>query len=456
MAPKKKGSQASDMDFIAAIATSSAEVNGDNETSLGIYPFEEIYIDPQVRLSYDDHEIAELAASIEETGADYGDIHLGLLQPVGLGPKNDAGKRPVVYGHRRYLACERLKAKGMTGVRYLLDEKAHGSAGRKMLTQMIENIQRSDLHAIEVAIGCAAAREDGYSSSDIAKKLGKHASWVSKRMKIATLPESVLFDAKLPAMTSDADALYALAQLCELDLGEGLKAFDDGKVQGTLSRKALEDKVVKIKDARVVKDFPSLDDVRQAIVEHYLSNPDVHLEFVELATKLNIQDRYHTQFTAYAYPVFEHATGEAKKHNEKAEEPPVSPSNTSPAGKGGNGSDAQPEKLPEAGKGGNGSDAQPEKLPEAGKGGNGSDAQPEKLPEAGKGSVSEIAHTPSISAGVLVYFMDGEDRVEGTLVTSKEQTKGQEADPGCVLISVDSQVISIPAEELRLLAVKYA
>ena len=97
------------------------------------------YISPnpeQPRTSFDEEALDELAASIRE---------LGIIQPLSL-RKTGENSYQIIAGERRYRAAMRA---GLTSVPAYIR-----TANDSELTEMalIENIQREDLNAIEIAL----------------------------------------------------------------------------------------------------------------------------------------------------------------------------------------------------------------------------------------------------------------------------------------------------------------
>lgn len=134
------------------------------------------------RKRFDPESIDELAESIKKNG---------LIQPITLRPvepgKNGTSKfhkYEIVAGERRYRAC--TKAFGNTGtvdsiVRELTDEEAFE-------VQVVENLQREDVHPIDEAEGFARMIETGrYDVKEIAARMGKSESFVQRRLKLNDL-----------------------------------------------------------------------------------------------------------------------------------------------------------------------------------------------------------------------------------------------------------------------------
>lgn len=130
----------------------------------------------QPRTDFDEEALQELATSIAE---------LGVIQPITL-KRGDNGKYIIISGERRWrasqMAClERLPAY----IREVEDEDLHAMA-------LVENIQRENLNAIEIALGMQRLVEEcGLTQEGLAQKVGKKRSTVSNYMRLLNLPSEV-------------------------------------------------------------------------------------------------------------------------------------------------------------------------------------------------------------------------------------------------------------------------
>lgn len=122
-------------------------------------------------------EIDLLAQSIKEKG---------LLQPIIVRPKDEYFE--VVAGNRRYNACKSLGWRKIPCHIVELDDKA------AFEISLIENIQRETMEPIEEAEAYKKYVADfGWGSmSELAKRIGKSSSFISKRISMLELPEYVL------------------------------------------------------------------------------------------------------------------------------------------------------------------------------------------------------------------------------------------------------------------------
>ncbi|MCJ9729445.1 ParB/RepB/Spo0J family partition protein [Bradyrhizobium sp. PRIMUS42] len=127
----------------------------------------------QPRRSFDEQKLDELAESV---------LQHGVLQPIVLRQATDAGRYVIVMGARRYRAAKRAGLRDIPAFVH-----AAGSADRYV--QMIENIQRDDLNAPEIAAFIADRLEQGDNQADISRKLGKPKDWVSRYASVQSMPE---------------------------------------------------------------------------------------------------------------------------------------------------------------------------------------------------------------------------------------------------------------------------
>lgn len=155
---------------------------GKTKTS-GISPFSEleiskVYPNPdQPRKAFED--IEELAATIKEHG---------LLQPITVVKKDDGYM--IISGERRYKAHLFNEAKTIKA--YILD----ATDEEVQELTLIENIQRNDLTDFEIANHIVKLWKTGRyaKKSDLAKKVGKSESYVSKAFSSLNLDDEILED----------------------------------------------------------------------------------------------------------------------------------------------------------------------------------------------------------------------------------------------------------------------
>ena len=112
---------------------------------------------------------------------------MGVLQPIILTPNN--GRYNVVAGERRVQAATMA---GLTSVPAIIKSLSNADVLRLAL---IENIQRSDLNAIEEAMAYSVLIEHfGYTHEQCAEQVGRERSTVSNLLRILKLPAEIRND----------------------------------------------------------------------------------------------------------------------------------------------------------------------------------------------------------------------------------------------------------------------
>ena len=137
----------------------------------------DIYPNPlQPRTEFDEEALVELADSIAQ---------LGVIQPITLKRRED-GKYTIISGERRWRASQRAGLETLPAyIREVDDENLHAMA-------LVENIQRQDLNAIEIALSMQRLIDEcGLTQEAMAEKLGKKRSTVSNYMRLLNLPNEV-------------------------------------------------------------------------------------------------------------------------------------------------------------------------------------------------------------------------------------------------------------------------
>ena len=129
--------------------------------------------DDQPRRSFKQEQLDALADSIREHG---------VLMPIVVTKEGD--KYKIVAGERRWRASKIAGLEKMPVIIRTLD------AQNRLELSLIENVQREDLNAIEIATAYAKLKTQfNLSSADVAKRVGKSEPAVINTMRLLTLPE---------------------------------------------------------------------------------------------------------------------------------------------------------------------------------------------------------------------------------------------------------------------------
>ena len=169
----------------ALMADVAPETSGEN-TSMDeprradmMVPIEQIVPNPdQPRRTFDQSALDELADSIREKG---------VIQPliVRESPRK-AGEYEIVAGERRWRASQIARLHELP---VLIREYSDTEV---LEVAIIENIQRSDLNAIEEAAGYQQLMERfGHTQEKLSDALGKSRSHIANLMRLLNLPDDV-------------------------------------------------------------------------------------------------------------------------------------------------------------------------------------------------------------------------------------------------------------------------
>lgn len=131
----------------------------------------------QPRTTFNESSIEELAESIRAQG---------VVQPLVVTPEGE-GIYAIVAGERRWRAARRA---GLAEVPVVIREVAND---RELLElALVENLQRSDLNAVEEAEAYLALQEKfGLSQEEIATRVGKGRPTVANSLRLLKLPEEI-------------------------------------------------------------------------------------------------------------------------------------------------------------------------------------------------------------------------------------------------------------------------
>lgn len=166
----------------------------------------------QPRRTFDETALAELAASIRE---------LGIIQPLSL-RKTGPDSYQIIAGERRYRAA--LLA-GLTSVPAYVR-----TANDAELTEMalIENIQREDLNAIEIALTFKKLIDQYELTQErLSERIGKKRATIANFLRLLKLPSEV--------------QLGLRDKLVDMGHARALLSIDDPRVQLKIYKEILRD-----------------------------------------------------------------------------------------------------------------------------------------------------------------------------------------------------------------------
>ncbi|HNX87889.1 MAG TPA: ParB/RepB/Spo0J family partition protein [Paludibacteraceae bacterium] len=197
-------------------------VNTSGSSSINEVDIELIYPNPnQPRTYFDEEALTDLAVSIRE---------LGVISPVTL-RKNDDGTYLIIAGERRFRAAKSVGLNTIPAyVKTAADEQV-------MEMALIENIQREDLNAIEIALTFYRLMEEYKLTQDrLSERVGKKRATIANYLRLLRLPAEIQMGLK----NKKIDMGHARAILGLNDPAEQLKLYEQILIKDLTVRKVEE------------------------------------------------------------------------------------------------------------------------------------------------------------------------------------------------------------------------
>ena len=212
----------------------TSEVNTQGSSNLCEVEIAQIEPNPnQPRREFDPEALQELANSIRE---------LGIIQPITL-RKVEGGKYQIIAGERRWRASQQA---GLTKIPAYVVTVEDQSA---MEMALVENIQREDLNAIEIALAYQhLAESTGMTQARISERVGKSRAAVTNYMRLLKLPAQV----QMALKNHEIEMGHARALLAIDSPSQQIKLFREVQQQQYSVRK-VEELVQSLKSGEDVK-----------------------------------------------------------------------------------------------------------------------------------------------------------------------------------------------------------
>jgi len=161
----------------ALIKQSETEISERQAYSTDKIEIEKIEANPyQPRTNFDRESLEELAASIKL---------LGIIQPITVREIDD-GKYQIISGERRYRASQ------MAGLGEIPAYIRHADDNNMLEMALVENIQREDLDAIEIAISYQRLIDEcNLTQENLSERVGKKRSTIANYLRLLKLPAEI-------------------------------------------------------------------------------------------------------------------------------------------------------------------------------------------------------------------------------------------------------------------------
>jgi ParB family chromosome partitioning protein len=160
-----------------ALISTQEEVQTNGSSSISEIPIHQIEANPnQPRREFDETALAELAESIR---------NVGIVQPITL-RKMESGTYQIIAGERRWRASQMVGLQSIPAyIRTADDENI-------MQMALVENIQREDLNAIEVALAYQHLIEKyNLKQEELSEQIGKNRATIANTLRLLKLPAQV-------------------------------------------------------------------------------------------------------------------------------------------------------------------------------------------------------------------------------------------------------------------------
>ena len=217
-----------------ALIDTTAEVKTEGSSNLNEVEITQIIPNPnQPRREFEEDALQELATSIRE---------LGIIQPITL-RKMEGDKYQIIAGERRWRASQLA---GLTKIpAYIVSVEDQNA----MEMALVENIQREDLNAIEIALAYQhLAEESGMTQAKISERVGKSRAAVTNYMRLLKLPAQV----QIALKNHEIEMGHARALLSIDSPSQQIKLFKEVQQQH-LSVRKVEELVQALKSGDDVK-----------------------------------------------------------------------------------------------------------------------------------------------------------------------------------------------------------
>lgn len=212
----------------------TSEVNTGGSSNIGEVDVMLIKPNPdQPRREFNEESLRELADSIAQ---------IGIVQPITLRDTGD-GFYTIIAGERRWRACQMAGLERVPAYIRTVDDE------NMMEMALVENIQRQDLTALEVALAYQHLIEQyGLTQEQLSEKVGKNRVTVTNYLRLLKLPAPI----QVALKERQIDMGHARALLSLDDPKAQLHVFDEMVANG-LSVRRVEEMVKELSAGGTVK-----------------------------------------------------------------------------------------------------------------------------------------------------------------------------------------------------------
>ena len=229
----------------------TGDIQTEGSSNLNEIPVNLIEPNPnQPRREFDEEAMNELAMSIRE---------VGLITPITLRQMPD-GKYQIIAGERRWRASQIAGlAKMPAYIRTVDDENV-------MEMALVENIQREDLNAIEIALAYQHMADTmGMTQERIAERVGKSRTAITNYMRLLKLPAQI----QMALKNHEVDMGHARALLSLDSPSAQIRLFKEVQ-KNEYSVRKVEELVQQLKNGNDIQSIKRSEAVKAKLPREYM------------------------------------------------------------------------------------------------------------------------------------------------------------------------------------------
>lgn len=207
-----------------------------SSSAFPLIPVDQIESNPfQPRTDFDEEALYDLADSIK---------HLGIIQPITV-RKIGENKYQLISGERR------LRAAKLANLNEIPAFVKDADDDTLLELALVENIQRQDLNAIEIANSYQKLLEEfNLTQEELSSRVGKNRSTISNYLRILNLPPAIQAAIRYEKITMG----HARA-LASIDDDEDLMSVFKKTIDEGLSVRKVEELVANLKNKSTAKHY---------------------------------------------------------------------------------------------------------------------------------------------------------------------------------------------------------
>ena len=248
---------------------STKEVQTDGSSTINEIELDRITPNPnQPRRDFDTESLNELADSIAE---------IGIVQPITL-RKMDDGTFQIIAGERRWRASKQAGLRTIPAYIRTADDE------NMMEMALIENIQREDLNAVEIALAYQHLIEQyNLTQEKLSERIGKNRTTITNYLRLLRLPAPI----QMALQNKDIDMGHARALLALDNPTLQIKLFQQ-IIKEKLSVRKVEEMVQKLKNGEDIVSGKKKITAKQQMPEEFATLKQRLSDFLSAPVQMSI------------------------------------------------------------------------------------------------------------------------------------------------------------------------